>query len=148
MRAFFPTLAMLFVLTSGAEAGQVWLTMDQVRPYKLESPALNIAVGNPAIADVTVQDSQNILLFGKSPGLTNIYVFDEAGEVVENLVIRVRSQNSDMLTLHRGASRITYNCTSNCEPAITVGDAPQVFDDISAQAKKKALQAKTATDEN
>ncbi len=145
MRAFFSTLATLFVLTTGAEAGQVWLTMDQVHPYKLETPAVDIAVGNPAVADVTVQDNQNLLLFGKSPGLTNIYVFDEAGEVIENIVIRVRSQNSDMLTLHKGVLRVTYNCTTSCEPAMTVGDATDVFDDISAQVKKKVRQVETAT---
>ncbi len=148
MRAFFSTLAILLALTSGAKAEQVWLTMDQVRAYKLDTPALNIAVGNPAVADVTVQDSQNLLLFGKSPGLTNIYAFDEAGEVIENIVIRVRSQNSDMLTLHKGVFRITYNCTSSCEPAITVGDAPDLFDNISAQVKKKVVQAENATKDN
>ncbi len=145
MRALFSVLATLFALTTSAQAEQVWLTMDQVQPYKLERPALDIAVGNPAVADVTVQDSQNILLFGKSPGLTNIYVFDDAGEIIENIVIRVRSQNSDMLTLHKGVFRITYNCTSSCEPAITVGDAPDLFDEISAQVKKKVRQAETAT---
>jgi len=144
MRAIFSVLAMLFALTTGAEAGQVWLTMDQVRPYKLETPAQNIVVGNPAIADVTVQDNQNLLLFGKSPGLTNIYIFDEAGETIENMIVRVRSQNSDMLTFYRGAARTTYNCTSNCEVTITVGDAAQVFEDTSTQVEKKFDQAKSA----
>ncbi len=144
MRAIFSGLATLFALTTGADAGQVWLTMDQVRPYKLETPAQNIVVGNPAIADVTVQDNQNLLLFGKSPGLTNIYIFDEAGEPIENMIVRVRSQNSDMLTFYRGAARTTYNCTSNCEVTVTVGDALQIFDDTSSQVEKKFDQAKSA----
>ncbi|NOX81494.1 MAG: hypothetical protein GXP06_00590 [Alphaproteobacteria bacterium] len=148
MRALFSVLATLFALTTSAQAGQVWLTMDQVHPYKLERPALDIAVGNPAVADVTVQDTQNLLLFGKSPGLTNIYVFDDAGEVIENIVIRVRSQNSDMLTVHKGVFRTTYNCTSSCEPVITVGDEPDLFDEISSQVKKKATQAENATKGN
>ena len=144
MRATFSVLATLFALTTGAEAGQVWLTMDQVRPYKLETPAQNIVVGNPAIADVTVQDNQNLLLFGKSPGLTNIYVFDEAGETIENMIVRVRSQNADMLTFYRGSTRTTYNCTSNCEATVTVGDAPEVFEVLSTQVEKKFDQAKAA----
>ncbi len=145
MRAFFSVLATLFALTNGAQAEQVWLTMDQVRPYRLDTPAENIAVGNPAIADVTVQDNQNLLLFGKSPGLTNIYIFDESGETIKNMIIRVRSPNSDMLTLYHGAERTTYNCTSNCEPTITVGDTPEVFLSLTNQVQEKFDQAKSAS---
>ncbi len=148
MRTFFSAMVMLFALTAGAEAGEVWLTMDQVRPYKLNAPAENIAVGNPAIADVTVQDNQNLLLFGKSPGLTNIYIFNESGETIENMIIRVRSPNSDMLTFYRGAERTTYNCASNCEPTVTVGDAPEVFQSLTTQVQKKFDQAKNAAGSN
>ena len=147
MRAFFSVLATLLALTTGAQAGQVWLTMDQVRPYKLETPAQNIVVGNPAIADVTVQDNQNLLLFGKAPGLTNIYIFDEAGETIENMIVRVRSQNTDMLTFHHGSARTTYNCTSNCEVTVTVGDSRVVFDETATQIETKISQARNAASE-
>lgn len=132
------------MMTSAAKAEQVWLTMDQVRPFKLENPAQSIVVGNPAIADVTVQDNQNLLLFGKAPGLTNIYIFDEKGDEAGNLIIRVRSPNTDMLTLQRGIARTTYNCTTNCEATITVGDDQSVFSGVAAQVQNKAQQAAAA----
>ncbi|GJL93896.1 MAG: hypothetical protein DHS20C05_03010 [Hyphococcus sp.] len=141
MRLLISAMLALFSLASTAQAEQVWLTMDQVRPYKLEVPAQNIVVGNPAIADVTVQDNKNLLLFGKSPGLTNIYIFDEKGETIQNMMIRVRSQNTDMLTFYRGASRTTYNCTTNCEATITVGDDQKTFQNVSAQVTQKFGQA-------
>ena len=147
MRAVLFLFAAL-TMTSAAKAEQVWLTMDQVRPFKLENPAQSIVVGNPAIADVTVQDNQNLLLFGKAPGLTNIYIFDEKGDAAGNLIIRVRSPNTDMLTLQRGASRTTYNCTTNCEATITVGDDQAVFSSVAAQVQNKAQQASAAAGEN
>lgn len=141
MRMIFPTIAALFVMAQSASASQVWLTMDQVRPYKLENPAQKIVVGNPSIADVSVEDSQNLLMFGKAPGLTNIYIFNEDGESVENIIVRVRSSSSDMLTVHRGVARTTYNCTTNCEATITVGDDPAAFKGVSDQVLNKFSQA-------
>ena len=147
MRIVASTIVAFFALSQAAAAEQVWLTMDQVRPFKLEVPATNIVVGNPAIADVTVQDNQNLLLFGKAPGLTNMYIFTEEGQPAENLIIRVRSPNSDMLTVQRGAARTTYNCTTNCEPTITVGDTPETFTNVATQVQNKFSQAAGAASE-
>ena len=144
MRAFVAIIGFFAASVSAAHAEHVWLTMDQVRPFKLDNPAHSVVVGNPGIADVTVQDNSNLLLFGKAPGLTNIYVFDEDGKTLKNLVIRVRSPSSDMLVVHRGAARTTYNCTTNCEATITVGDSPEVFDGVSTQVTEKFEQARSA----
>lgn len=141
MRVLISAIATLFILTTGAQAGQVWLTMDQVRPYKLERPAQNIVVGNPSIADVSVQDNTSLLLFGKAPGLTNIYIFDESGEAIENLIVRVRTQPDGMLTFYRGSARTTYHCTNNCEATVTVGDDPESFEGVSSQVTRKFSQA-------
>ena len=130
-----------------AHAEHIWLTMDQVRPIKLATPADSIVIGNPAIADVKVQDGQNLLLFGKAPGLTNIYVFDEETNKSTNYQIRVRTPSADMLVMHRGLNRTTYNCTVVCEETITVGDSPDVFSGVSSQVDAKLSQAKTGAGE-
>ncbi|WP_428407680.1 pilus assembly protein N-terminal domain-containing protein [Hyphococcus sp.] len=140
MRTILTAIAFAAASVQAAAAEQLWLTMDQVRPFKLESPAKSIVVGNPAIADVTIQDNENILLFGKTPGLTNIYIFDDNGEPTKNLVIRVRTPSSDMLTVHRGAARTTYNCTTNCEATVTVGDDQTQFLAVSSQVQNKFSQ--------
>ena len=131
-------------MTQNALAGEVWLTMDQVRPLNLKKEAFGVVVGNPSIADVKVMDANNILLFGKAPGLTNIYLFGEDDKPFENLIIRVRTPSSDMLTVHRGSARTTYNCTSNCEATLTVGDDPASFDGVTAQVQSKVGQAVAA----
>ena len=140
MRKFF-IAAILSLVSANAHAGQIWLTMDQVRPYTLEKPASEIIVGNPSIADVSVMDNSRLLLFGKSPGLTNIFLFDEEGGTIDNLMIRVKTPQTEMLTFHRGAARTTYNCTTHCEVAVTVGDDPAAFAAAAAQAQQKFQQA-------
>lgn len=144
MKMVFSAVAVFIAAVTGAHAEQIWLTMDQVRPYKLDTPASSIVVGNPAIADVTVQDNESLLLFGKGPGLTNIFIFDEAGEPKKNLIVRVRSHGTNMLTFHHGSARTTYNCTSNCEATVTVGDDPETFAAVSTQVVNKFKQAATA----
>lgn len=141
MRKMISTFAAAFTLLSTAQAGQVWLTMDHVRPYKLEKPAQDIVIGNPGIADVTVQDASNLLLFGKSPGMTNIFIMGENGEVIENMIIRVRTSSTEMLTFYRGSARTTYNCTSNCEATVTIGDDSNVFGQVAGQINQKFNQA-------
>ena len=87
-------------------------------------------------------------MFGKTPGLTNIYVFDENGEPTKNLVIRVRTPSADMLTVHRGAARTTYNCTTNCEATVTVGDDLAQFQAVSTQVQNKYSQASALSQGN
>jgi len=147
MRIFAVALTTI-LMVSNAQAGQLWLTMDQVRPYELKLPAGQIVVGNPSIADIQVQDKTRLLLFGKSPGLTNIFIFDEDGGTIDNLQIRVKSASSDMLTVHRGAARFTYNCTTRCEATSTVGDDTASFQEVAAQAAAKFSQAASASGNN
>ncbi len=144
MRQLISAVAAAIALMSTAQAGQIWLTMDYVRPYKLDRPASDIVIGNPAIADVTAQDSNNLLLFGKTPGVTNIYILDADGQTIENLVVRVRTNATDLLTFYKGSARTTYNCMTNCEATITVGDDRDVFRQVTEQVGQKFGQAATA----
>lgn len=140
MRFFAALIASIFT-ASAASAEQVWVTMDQIRPYKLEKPATQILVGNPGIADITVVDSTKILLNGKTPGLTNVVFLDENFNEIEHLKVRVRTASDQMLTVNRGAQRTTYNCTTQCEIAITVGDDTTVFTEAVQQTRLKFDQA-------
>ncbi len=124
-----------------AKASEVWLTMDYVKPYQLSRDAGQIVVGNPGIADVEVQDSRHILLYGKSPGTTNMYVFDLEGGRVDNLIVRVRAVGEHVVVLQEGAAeRTTLNCMTVCEPTVTVGDG-QAFGVVANQLNQKFQQS-------
>lgn len=141
------TALLAFVMSAlpgAALAEQVWLTMDYVRTHKLDRPAANIIVGNPSIADVSVRDAENLLLFGKGPGVTNILITDENGELIEDMTVRVRTQAAGTLSFYRGSARTTYSCLNNCEATVTVGDDQGVFSGVSAQVQQKFGQAQAA----
>ena len=143
-------VAAFTMMISTASAEQIWLTMDQVRPYELKAAAGQVVVGNPAIADIidsaTTPDRDRLMLVGRSPGMTNIFIFDENGEPIQNLQVRVRT--NDMLTFHRGPTRLVYSCTSHCEQTVTVGDDANAFQTALQQAQSKADQARNAAGVN
>lgn len=141
MRIHLAILAATAAMANAASAEQVWLTMDQVTPFSFKQEVDQIVVGNPGIADVTVRDKSRVLLFGKAPGMTNMFLFDSDGNEIDNLIVRVRATNSEMLTVQRGQQRITYNCMNACEQTITVGDSPDAFGSISQQVQRKYQQA-------
>ena len=129
---------------ASAQTGEMWLTIDQVRAYDLRQPVSSIVVGNPAIADVTVQSNNKVLLYGKAPGFTNIYFFDGEGNRLDNINIRVQSQTDNMMVVYRGTARASYTCTRNCEPMMVIGDSPEIFDPLSQQAQRKSSDASSA----
>jgi hypothetical protein len=141
MRTFILTLFLTAAATTAARADQVWVTMDQVAPYTFKQDVDQIVVGNPGIADVTVRDKSKVLIFGKAPGVTNLFLFDAEGQEIENLIVRVRATGAEMLTFHRGGQRATYNCMSQCEPTITIGDNLATFSDVTQQVQQKYQQA-------
>lgn len=141
MRVFFLSVVASFGAATAAGAEQVWVTMDQVAPYEFKQEVDQIVVGNPGIADITVRDKSKVLIFGKAPGVTNLFLFDAQGKEVDNLIVRVRSVGAEMLTFHRGGQRATYNCMTLCEPTITVGDADASFGVVAQQVQRKYQQS-------
>ncbi|MEL6359752.1 MAG: pilus assembly protein N-terminal domain-containing protein [Pseudomonadota bacterium] len=138
----------LTMIAAPASAQEVWITMDYVEPYKLKAEASKIIVGNPGIADIQVQDPSNVLLFAKSPGTTNVFVLDESGERIQNIVVRVRALSDNVLTIQRGSLRTTYNCMSVCEETVTIGDNQETFGRVSTQIQQKFQQAAVGNEGN
>lgn len=145
MRTFLFTVAVTAAATTAAHADQVWVTMDQVAPYAFKKDVDQIVVGNPGIADVSVRDKSKVLIFGKAPGVTNLFLFDSNGNEIDNLIVRVRATGTEMLTFHRGGQRATYNCMSQCEPTVTIGDNTETFGVVSQQVQQKYQQATTGS---
>ncbi|MGY6709290.1 MAG: pilus assembly protein N-terminal domain-containing protein, partial [Rhizobiaceae bacterium] len=64
--------------TALADAG-ISINMNQAKILKLARPADTIIIGNPQIADASVQDSSTIILTGRGFGVTNLVVIDTDG---------------------------------------------------------------------
>lgn len=121
--------------------GPLQVEMNQSRLMKLPDGVATLVIGNPSIADGTMQGSGLLVLTGKSFGRTNLIALDHAGTVlVERELAVVRAPAAgDVVTVYRGpgGGRQTLNCDPRCEPSITIGDAPDVFDATLKQINER-----------
>ena len=111
---------------------------DQSQLLRLPKPAAEIIVGNPSIADVSVQSGNLLVVTGKTFGITNIIALDADRNVIQDQRILVRRDEGKVVNLMRGTDRQSYNCTPQCNPSITIGDETKYFEAIrnASQTKK------------
>jgi Flp pilus assembly secretin CpaC len=91
------------------------VTMHQARIIKLARPADTIIIGNPMIADASVQDAHTIVLTGKGFGVTNMVVMDSDGNPIVDEQVTVIRQTAQSLRIYRRADVQTLSCTPYCE---------------------------------
>jgi Flp pilus assembly secretin CpaC len=120
-----------------ALADVVDLTIDFAKIMKLDRPAATLVIGNPGIADATVEDETTVILTGKTAGSTNLIALDEKGAEIANLVVRVSSDIRQLTTVFYGRKRQTFSCSPTCEQVISVGDNPDNFDTAKSQIEQR-----------
>ncbi len=110
--------ALAFAAISSAHAiDGINVVMNQAKIVKLARPADTIVVGNPEIADASVQDATTLVLTGKGFGVTNLVVMDAEGNPIVDQQIIVSRQEADSLRIYRRADIQTLSCTPYCEGA-------------------------------
>lgn len=125
------------LLPAAGQAGEmVKVELDQARIYHLAAPASTIIIGNPAIADATLQDSQTLIITGRSYGQTNLIVLDDQGETVTDAQLAVLAASENLVTVYKGSQRLSLSCLPDCQPALVPGDASSHFNGISTQSSK------------
>ena len=109
-------LLALSIGTMPAAAGQgIEVTMNQAKVVKLARAADTIIIGNPDIADASVQDASTIVLTGKGFGVTNLVILDETGTPIIDEQITVTRATASSVRIYRRASIQTLSCTPYCE---------------------------------
>jgi hypothetical protein len=102
--------------------------LDQSRLMQLPDRAANVIVGNPLIADLSVQPGGLTVITGKSYGITNFIVTDRMGAVLMEKNVEVSGLGDRTVVVYRGADRETYGCTPMCSRRLTLGDHPEYFE--------------------
>ena len=120
-----------------AESNVVQVLVDQATLVRLDRPASEIVVGNPSIADVSVQSGKVLVVTGKSFGETNLIVMDADGKVIANRGLIVQEPRTGFVTMYKGDARQTLHCAPNCTPPLVIGDNPDYFEAISKEIKTK-----------
>jgi len=115
-----------------ARAADIDVVLDQARLVKLPDRVATIVIGNPAIADASVQTGGWMVVTGKSYGLTNIIAIDRGGAVLMEKSIEVQAP-SNVVVVYKGVERETYSCTPTCDRRLTLGDSRTFFEITGAQ---------------
>jgi len=100
----------------------VSVNVNMARILRISAPAATVIIGNPGIADVTIQDPQTLVLTGKSYGQTNLIVLDNAGSPIADTMVEVVQDQAGLVTVYMGNSRTSLACEPVCQPIIMLGD--------------------------
>ena len=117
------------------------VNVDQAKLVKLPGKVATIVVGNPLIADVTLQAGGVIVVTGKGYGATNFIALDRAGEIVVDRLIQVEGPSDQLVTVYRGVERESYSCMPICQRRVTLGDGENYFKSTIDQAGSLSTQA-------
>jgi hypothetical protein len=144
MRILLP-LGILAVMAAPASAVEaippapdaVSVVIDHAKVLRLPDRTQTVIVGNPIIADVSVQKNGVLVLTGKSYGQTNLIALDGSGALIAESLISVQAPDDAVVTVQRGLDRESYSCTPNCQPSLILGDANKYFSEVGGQAGQR-----------
>jgi len=117
-------------------ATEIVVMADEAKLVSVGGDVSTVVVGNPAIADVTVQ-GQNVFIHGRSFGSTNLIVMDKQGSQIANLGVTVMQGGNSNLTVFRGGGKYSYVCEPQCQVTLTIGDKPEYYDAVESETTKK-----------
>jgi Flp pilus assembly secretin CpaC len=132
-------LAFAAVVTgsTAASAGDLVVTYDQSQLLRLPRPAAELIVGNPSIADITVQSGNLLVITGKTFGVTNLIALDADRNIIQDQRIVVTRDEAGTVNLHKAGKRQSYTCTPDCSPTIVIGDDSDYFETVKKHAEGK-----------
>ncbi len=122
----------------------VAVVVDQAKVIRLPEKTQTVIVGNPLIADITVQKNGILVVTGKSFGVTNFIALDSSGGMLAESRVTVRASTDAVVTVQRGMDRESYSCAPQCQPALQMGDSVKFFGDVGGQTTRRSEMASPA----
>jgi hypothetical protein len=130
------------IVATAASAENLTVSVDQAQIMKLPDKVATIVIGNPLIADASLQSGGILVVTGKSFGSTNMLALDRAGKTILDTTIQVMGPpGSELVVVYKGIDRESYSCTPECSPRITLGDNTKFFAETMGQANSRNAQA-------
>jgi hypothetical protein len=118
-------LSLVSLVLPAAAAEPIDVALDQATVMQLPDRATTVVVGNPLIADLSIQPGGLAVITGKGYGATNFIALDRKGAVLMEKTVVVTGPSDKTVVVYRGPTRQTYSCTPDCSPRITLGDTGQ-----------------------
>jgi Pilus formation protein N terminal region len=125
------------LISTAAHAGQLLeIEVDESQIMTLPSTPGAIVIGNPSIADVSIQ-GQKIFVHGRGFGQTNLTILDLQGNQIANFDVVGKQTKSSALAVFRGPDRYSFSCATFCEAEAQIGDQQDRMLGILAQNSAK-----------
>ena len=115
--------------------------LDQAKIIRMPDRVATIVIGNPLIADVSIQPGGVMVLTGKGYGTTNVVAMDQKGAVVYEGNVQVDGPNDKIVTVYRGIERESYSCMPACQRRMMIGDSASYFTSTVQQTGVMNTQA-------
>ncbi len=128
MRRLFVLLPMLVLASTAALADGLNLNWREARVVKLAKPATSVIVGDPTVADVTLDTPETVIVFGKTPGETNILVLSDNQELLLDWPVTVSPVSARHVSVLNAAgeeapTEVLYSCgTERCTRVLSPTD--------------------------
>ena len=129
-------------LATAADGAPINVNVNMARILRINAAAATVIIGNPGIADVTIQDPQTLILTGKSFGQTNLIVLDSAGNPIADTMVEVVQMQAGVVTVFQGQSRTSLACAPTCQSVLMMGDDTK----FSSEVLASSLLVKQMTD--
>ena len=124
-----------------AASQELRVPLDQAVAVRLSAAAEGVAIGNPSIAGVSVQNDRMLFVTGRSYGTTNLVVVGEDGRMLYSGRVVVVADESDVVMVTRGAQTERLSCTPLCRPRPDIGDSAESFNGATNQINNHATAA-------
>ena len=138
-------VAMALFLTATGSAVRaddtIVVHLDEATVIKLPDRASTVVVGNPLIADLSVQPGGLAVITGKSYGATNFLIIDKSGAVLTEHSVEVQGPTDKIVVVYRGINRATYSCTPECAARVTLADQTEFFTDTITRMSARNAQS-------
>ena len=125
------------VIAANPGRDTITVMIDHAKVVRLPERAQTVIIGNPMIADLTVQKNGIVVVTGKSYGITNVIALDGGGTLLAESFISVQAATESVVVVQRGLERESYSCTPNCQPSILLGDSSKYFSEVGGQAGQR-----------
>jgi Flp pilus assembly secretin CpaC len=142
VQKFAFSLLAFATISFSARADSVNVALDQATILRLPENVSTIVIGNPSVADGSLQAGGLLVVTGKGYGETNLLALNKQGDTLAEYVLSVSGpKDSNKLTIYRGVERETWSCAPKCEAAVVLGDTPEYFTAAAGQINNRNGQS-------
>jgi hypothetical protein len=127
----------LLVAAPARAAEAIDVQIDNAKLMSLPERTATIVIGNPTIADVSLQGGGVLVVTGKSFGSTNFLALDRSGKVLAEHQLVVRAAAGHIVSVYYGVERATLSCNPQCQPRVALGDGLKIFETAAHQVEAR-----------